>query len=307
MLKNTVEKLFYESQSKGTGLLAAGFMDLATGETAFINENAPVPMASVYKVFVLAELFRLQKEGKLSLQDKHILQESEKSIGSGTLESAAVGTEFSLMDYVMLMMSISDNTATDYLVGLAGLENVRDHILIPLGLDATKCYFNCIDLLTRYYGVTVEEYREQCKQDTWFDAHMNPFFRCEEKENNQTSPKDMVRFFELLYKGQVVDGESDREMLGIMAQCQTNSRIPAKLPADVTVAHKTGSIDHLANDAGIVYTDKGDYILALFYNGNVGSREEYEASEFSAHGTNLLSELSYDIYQAYCNHKEDSK
>ena len=303
MLQSAVEKLFYEAQSKGTGLLAAGFMDLTTGKTAFVNENAPVPMASVYKVFVLAELFRMQKEGKLSLDDKHILQESEKSIGSGTLESAAAGTEFSLMDYVMLMMSISDNTATDYLVSVAGLENVHSNILTPLGLNATKCYFNCIDLLTRYYGVSVEEYREKCNSNTWFDAHMNSFFRCEEEKNNQTTPRDMVRFFELLYKGQVVDSASDREMLRIMAKCQTNSRIPAKLPADVTVSHKTGSIDHLANDAGIVYTDKGAYILALFYNGNVGSREEYDATSFSEYGTELLSELSYEIFKTYIHHK----
>ena len=284
-------------------MLAAGFMDLSTGKTAFINENTPVPMASVYKVFVLAELFRMQKEGKLSLADKHILQESEKSIGSGTLESAAAGTEFSLMDYVMLMMSISDNTATDYLVSVAGLENVRNNILAPLGLSATKCCFNCIDLLTQYYGVSVEEYRDKCNSDTWFDAHMNSYFRCDEEKNNQTTPMDMVRFFELLYKGQVVDSVSDREMLRIMAKCQTNSRIPAKLPEGITVAHKTGSIDHLANDAGIVYTDKGDYILALFYNGNVASREEYDTTDFSEQGTKLLSELSYEIYKTYIHHK----
>lgn len=298
-MTNAIEKLFQEAQSKATGLLAAGFMDLATGKTVYLHGDVPVPTASVYKIFILARLFQMQKEGSLCLSSKHVLTEDEISIGSGILDKSKVGTEYSLMDYVMLMMSVSDNTATDYLASLTGFDSIRQYVIEALGLTSTKCELNCMDLLTRCYGVSAEEYLQKCDSDTWFDAHMGSYFRCEEAVNNQTTAKDIVRFFSLLYNGQLVDPDSDRQMLDIMAQCQTNSRIPAKLPDGVTVAHKTGSIDHLANDAGIVMTQKGDYVLALFYNGNVGTRAEYDRTSFSEFGTQILSDLSYQVYQTY--------
>ena len=68
------------------------------------------------------------------------------------------------------------------------------------------------------------------------------------------------------------------------------------------VAHKTGSIDHLANDCGIVCTDCGDYVLTLFYNGNLASEEEYEGSEWTAVGDRVLSGLSAQVYRIFTDH-----
>jgi beta-lactamase class A len=113
----------------------------------------------------------------------------------------------------------------------------------------------------------------------------------------------MIKLLSLMNQGQVVDPDSDQQMLDIMAQCKTNTWIPALLPDGVRVEHKTGSIDHLANDVGIVRTHKGDYILALFYNGNIGSREEYISTSFKEAGDKILSELSRDIYNAFITNK----
>ena len=172
-----LENLFSETAKKGTGLLGIGFKDLQTGEELYYNGDKAFPLASVYKIFVLCELFRQQKEGTFSFAERHTLLEAEKGIGSGILELIGEGAEFSLMDYAMLMMSISDNTATDYLYRRAGAHNVEQHIIVPLELKSTKFNADCGTLLTSYYGVTVEEYRKVMDSGGRFHARNGSYFR----------------------------------------------------------------------------------------------------------------------------------
>ena len=297
-----IRKVLDNAALQGTGLLGVGFRDLTTGEEIYLNGDAVFPTASVFKVFVLCELFRREQEGTFSFSDCHTLQEHEKSIGSGVLESAEAGTVFSMLDYTMLMMTISDNTASDYLFGVAGPENIRKHIIEPLGLTSTKIDLNCAQLLTNYYDVTLEEYRRVIKEGRWYRRN-TPHFLCQVGKNDQTSPRDMVKLLSRMYRGEVIGPDSDRRMVDIMLQCKTNARIPANLPEGVRVAHKTGSIDHLTNDCGIVFTDSGDYVLTLFYNGNLASKEEYEGTDWDDVGNRILSQLSADIYTAYTEGK----
>ena len=298
-----IRKILDAASARGTGLLGVGFCDLSTGEEVYLNGEAVFPTASVFKIFVLCELFRREQEGTFSFEDRHILLESEKSIGSGVLESAEAGTEFSMMDYAMLMMSISDNTASDYLFSVAGPENIRKYVIEPLELTNTKIDLNCAQLLTNYYDVTIEEYRKILKENGRWYRRNSPYFLCELEKTNQTTPREMVKLLRRMYEGKLMGGDSDRRMLDIMRQCKTNARIPAKLPEGVAVAHKTGSIDHLANDCGVIFTGSGDYVLTLFYNGNRASVEEYEGTEWSTVGNSILSQLSAEIYEAYMQSK----
>ena len=299
MIREKLQQIAEAAEKTVSGPLGIGFKDLKTGEEFFFNGDFVFPTASVFKIFVLAEILLKQKKGLLSLHDRHTLRDSEKSIGSGILEMIEDGADLSLHDYVMLMMSISDNTATDYLMKLADPEDIRRDLLLPHGLEHTRCNMDCRGLLTAYYGITVEEYREIVRKDERFHMRNGSYFRCTEEKNDQSSPKDLTKTMSLLYAGRFVDAENDAAILDIMAKCHTNARIPAKLPASVKVAHKTGSIDHLANDTGIVYTAKGDYVLSLFYNGNLASEEEYEGTAWGTKGTALLAQLSRDIYDAY--------
>ena len=65
------------------------------------------------------------------------------------------------------------------------------------------------------------------------------------------------------------------------------------------VAHKTGSMDRVANDVGIVYTPKGDYILAMFYNGNTATQEEYDSNKDLHISEEVLAQLCGEIYSIY--------
>ena len=299
-----IRNVMEQAAGQVSGLLGVGFKDLTTGEEIYLNGDTAFPTASVFKIFVLCELFRREQEGTFSFDEQHTLLNCEKSIGSGILEQAAEGTVYSMMDYAMLMMSISDNTASDYLFGVAGRENIRKNIIEPLNLCNTKIDLNCAQLLTNNYDVSIEEYRRIVDiEGGRFHRRNAPLFLCQTEMNNQSSPRDMVKLLSLMYEGKLLGADSDRRMIDIMLQCKTNARIPAKLPEGTPVAHKTGSIDHLTNDCGIVYTANGDYVLTLFYNGNLASEKEYEGPNWGDVGNSILSQLSADIYNAYIQSK----
>ena len=109
----------------------------------------------------------------------------------------------------------------------------------------------------------------------------------------------MAKVLKMAYDKALFSPWVSEQMIDIMKRCHTNSRIPKELPRDVEVAHKTGTMDKVANDCGIVYTEKGDYMLCLFYNGNTATQEEYDANIKGRFSDGLLAEISKEIYAAY--------
>lgn len=79
----------------------------------------------------------------------------------------------------------------------------------------------------------------------------------------KVSAYDIGIFFEKLYKQKLVSPSSDREMVELLKEQKLNNKLPAKLPDDVVIAHKTGEIGLFTHDAGIVYTPKGDYLIVI--------------------------------------------
>jgi beta-lactamase class A len=74
---------------------------------------------------------------------------------------------------------------------------------------------------------------------------------------------DILKFYELLYNGELIDKSYSKAMLDLLLRQQLNDRIPKYLPNTVPVAHKTGEIEGFKHDAGIVYTKNGDYIIVI--------------------------------------------
>lgn len=297
-----LKTLFENAAKTVTGPLCIGFKDLNSGEEVYSNGDRVFPTASVYKTFVLCELFRRQKEGTFSFADKHTLLESDKSIGSGILEIIGEGAVLSMMDYAVLMIAVSDNTAADLLYQLTGPKAIHQNIIEPLGMTNTLCNAEGRTLLNAYYGLTVEEYRRKDASGERFYAHNGSYFRCEEPVNKQTTTRDMVKLLNAVYEGTFTDPQTDSQILDVLFKCQSSQLIPAKLPSAVRIAHKSGSIDHLANDCGIVYTASGNYVLAMSYNGNLASEEEYANTSGIAKGREVLGQLSADIYRIFTDH-----
>ena len=138
-----------------------------------------------------------------------------------------------MMDYAVLMMAISDNTAADYLYQLVGPKAIHEHIFQPLGMANSLCNTEGRSLLNAYYGVTVEEYRRKDAAGERFHARNGSYFRCEEPKNKQTTPRDMIKLLRALYGGTFTDPETDQRILDVMHKCQSKLLMPAKLPAGV--------------------------------------------------------------------------
>ncbi len=309
MKNETIQCIFEEASAKMTGRLGAFFQNLATGETAGVRIDESFPSASVYKIFTLAELLLQARQGRFSLDDRHPLDTSFKSEGSGLLSLLDDGLNPTLRDYAKLMMTISDNTAADFLFNLVGREAIARDVLRPLGLSRTKCDLSCRDLIAVSYnlppGLPYGAFEARYAALGRPSLRNAPAYVGGLTENDETSPGDVSRILERFYRGTWVDAEASREALDIMKRCQTNSRIPKLLPPDCHAAHKTGSMLRVANDAGIVYTPSGDFILALFYNGNVASEEEYAANASGRLGDELLAGLARDVCNAFLEGRGD--
>lgn len=279
-------------QAKVTGTLGVAFTDLKTGQGFTINGQKELPTASTFKVYLLAEFLRQCEEGKFALTDRHELKAQFVSPGSGILDELQPGLNLTLLDYARLMMMLSDNTATDYLYHLVGRDSIRKNVIDAFGLDKTKCDYPCKQLIAAYFDPAKKTGEGRC----WLNTED---YLCTAPLNDSTSPENMEKVLHMVYDNTLFSPWVSQQMVDIMKRCHTNSRIPKHLPRGVEVAHKTGTMDKVANDCGIVYTEKGDYILCLFYNGNVATAEEYDRNVKGSLSDSLLADISRDIYAEY--------
>ena len=290
-----IKNILKEQAATVTGQLGVYFLDLKTGASCAHNPDVIFPTASTFKVFLLAELFRQANEGKFSLSDRYILQEEDKAYGSGMLRLFDTGAALTLRDLAMLMMKISDNTATDILFRLVTRDSVKENTLDPLGFTQTKCDLDCAHLLAVCYqrevGAPPAKVRPNLRNAAAYIGNL--------AENDETSPRNIADMLQLIYAGKWVDADTCKQMLSIMKLCDGDNRITKYLPAGTVVAHKTGSMDRVANDVGIVYTPKGDYILAMFYNGNTAAQEEYDSNKDRHISDEVLARISGEIYAEY--------
>ena len=218
------------------GASAIAIKDLATGYEAGYNAGASMPAASTIKVPVMVEVFHKLQGGAFDLNTHVTLEARDKDYGSGELCDAPVGSSYPVSELLEKMIDISDNTATNMLIRLVGRTNINDE-MADLGLDRTRL---TADVRTEGWAI-----RTQLR----------------------SSPSDMVRLLTMMAKRQLVDEWSSNEMISILEADQFNTLIPAGLPDDVTVAHKTGSLFDTLNDVGIVYAESAPYVIAVMTTG----------------------------------------
>lgn len=110
-------------------------------------------------------------------------------------------------------------------------------------------------------------------------------------ENTPSStPEDIGLFFDRLYNGAIVSPTYSLKMIDILKRQKINDRLPKYLPSEVTIAHKTGELDQYKNDAGIIFTNKGDYIIVVMSK----TKDPYIAAEKIA----KYSEAVYNYFSS---------
>ena len=270
-----------------------------------INAGEYFPMASVFKIPILVEAaFRLA-EGQIRPDDRWALRNDDKNFPSGTLVFYDEGLTPTIKDLLLMMIIISDNTATDILLNRFGktavVERMRslglDHIHIPM---TVKELFAEIMPDTNPNKPIQELYRRM--RETNFEDRMEKAKKlvAPGPENNVTTPADMTNLLQLIYEGKVPDRKWSDFALDVLFHQQLNDRIPRFLPQGTLVAHKTGTIGPVRNDAGIIYVnDDSHVILSMFMmwqppkEGGLAMRQRVFEVE------NAMGEIALLAYKAF--------
>ena len=249
-------------------------INLDNGDTVTYNPDKMFPTASVVKIYVLGKLYQDIKAGKLSMDDKVILRNSDKVPGSGILLFMHDGLDLTLGDLSWLMINMSDNVAANLIVDkVGGVGQVTDFIQ-QFGLSKTKMLAKIFD--KQVYGDSAER---------------------KVYGIGVTTPRETAAYLSKLYEGQVVDSQNSRAMVDLMKYQFYNTSIPRFLPTyrdTIMVAHKTGALDETRNDCAIIYTPRVNYILCFFTNNNEDQRWITDNS-----GELLIAKISKLIYMDF--------
>lgn len=215
------------------GVLGVAVKDLTTGQTFLVNEDVVFPQASSIKIPILIELYRQAQAGQIHLLDRVELRRSQMTGGSGVLQWFGDGTSLlALRDLAVLMIVLSDNTATNLLIERVGMENVNA-MLRTQGFAHTRL------------------------QRIMMDAEAGRASR-----ENVSTPREMARLLEQLHRGQLLDAAHTAQVVEILSYPK-NSPLRAGVPGEVRVASKPGGIPGVRCDSGIVLLEGRPYVISV--------------------------------------------
>ncbi len=276
----TVEERIRAFAADFGGRVGVAAKNVATGEEIRVNADSLFPTASVIKLPVLVELFYLLHQ-KPELGDKPVqLIDSVKKPGSGILQYLHGGQSLKLIDVATLMIILSDNTATNYVIDQFGtqhdekLEAVSSRMR-ELGLAHTK-------LLNKVYSFATKKKTEEARR---FGLGVS-------------CPDDMVKLLEKIARRELLDSSTSDSIIAIMRNQQDITQAARLLPfsEDTTlwIADKTGSVDAVKNDVGVVGNAKGRYVYAIFCDQSKDPGEQVDNRATLA--VARLSRLIYDHF-----------
>ena len=242
--------------------------DLTTGITHEHNADQRFPTASVCKVPVMIELFRQVGNGTLSLNDRRRLQGDISTHGSGTLQLMEDEPELTLRDYCRLMIGISDNMATDLLLGVVGLESVNA-TLDAMGFPNTRTSVTLGRYHYRMFGMDnvlcnrANDVVQQKRAETHGTDFDSVSFQ-DSLENNVATPRDMGNILKQLHAGQIVSPQASATMIEMLKLCNDRRMIARDLNRDIPIGHKIGSSGRIKGDVGLIFLPTGPLVVSAF-------------------------------------------
>jgi beta-lactamase class A len=253
------------------------------------HADRPFALASVVKLPLMLEVLRRAAADEIDLAERVVLTEAERVPGSGVLHLLDPGLAPTLRDLLRLAMVVSDNAATDRLFARVPPGEL-ERAMHGLGYGSLRVPHTITEMLRSCAaaapGAAYQEMRARFRDPTW-ERPVDPDGASSER-GDRASPRDVARMLVDLHEGRVLGGPWRALALEILEDCQTNGRIPARLPEGTRVGHKTGTLRARTNDAGIVHTPSGPWVLVLFQE---GERDERRASE-------ALAEVARAVYDA---------
>jgi len=228
--------------------------DLKTGETCLVNHLQIVPSASIIKLFIMGATLEMVKAGKLSLKGRIILTKEEK-VSYSILTLLDDKNSYTINDLILLMIIQSDNTATNKLISILG--------------------FDCINKFIK---------------DNNFESTILQRKMMDHKgKENLCNLKDVTLFLDLIYNRKLIDEKYSKLMVSILTEQLDHSMMRLNLPENTIIANKTGDLELINHDVGIVFTEKKDYIFAMLTWDTVN--DYYAKSIISC-----ISKITYDYF-----------
>jgi beta-lactamase class A len=272
------------------GIVGVAATQLATGRHIGYREDELFPTASVIKLPLLVTLYEDAIAGRIDLSERVTYREATKVAGSGVLQFLDDGLNPTLRDLSVLMMSVSDNTATDLLFDRVGKARI-EATMGRLGLASIRVPFDIREMLMELVDMDhtepggYDELRRLLRLSAGSGGRsMIP------EQADRTTPADMCRLLELIESRAILDPDACTAIIELLKRIQSATRIPGLLPKGTVVAHKTGSYRRLRNDAGIVYAPNGPYAVAIFAR---------ELARDNVDDDGALARISLAIYEEF--------
>lgn len=207
--------------------------DLKTNVMVSHNIDKIFPSASLVKIPLMICLLQAEKEGHLNLYQKIVLKKCHKASGAGILKYQRPQQMFTIDSLIELMITRSDNTATNMLTDLLGF-NYINSTFQKIGLKVTNFSRKILDFKAIRKGI-----------------------------ENYTTPREISWLLEMIYRKKIVSKYACEYMLSVLKKQYIADRIPRYLPRYLEIAHKTGLMNKVCHDAGIIFSDKGDILICV--------------------------------------------
>lgn len=225
-----------------------------------INAHHHFPAASLIKLAILWAYLQHRQAGQISPDEAVIIDDTLKVGGTGRLQTLPPGTTRTLDDLARLMITGSDNTATNLLIDRLGLAAINQAIA-PLGLPATHLRRKMMDWSQIAAGI-----------------------------DNTTSPADVARLLHGLWQSPLLAPARRAQAISFLKAQQLHNKLPALLPAGVSLAHKTGELPGAEHDAGLLFLAHRTVLVVVL-------TKELQENEAGVAFVRQIGRLVYDHYQ----------
>jgi beta-lactamase class A len=234
-----LEATIHQADRELDGVLGLAIEDLISGQKLFQREDEVFPQASAIKIAVLAELYHQNQQasqgtpGKIKLSDLYTVQAGDLVADSDIMGGLTPSvTKITNRDLATMMIAVSDNSATNVLIDRLGMDNVNA-LMDSLGLPHTRLRRKMMDLKAAGEG-----------------------------RENISTPREMLQLLEQIYQGKVLNKEMTEDFVRVLCT-HKESWISRDLPEGLRVADKTGSLEGVRNDCGIVFAPNRPYVLCV--------------------------------------------
>jgi len=263
-----------EKVSQGlAGRIGVAAQEIGSGVSVTVNGDEAFVMASTYKVAIATTLLERVDKGQLKLTDLIDISPDMMVAGDNAIAETFIhpGLKLSVENLLEVMITASDNTATDTCLKLAGGPEAVTKTMRSIGITKLRVDRYTSEILRDFYGLPDKAYLSviaevAAKDPTILSRIPDRNMEFEKDPRDHSTPKAMLELLLAIDSGKVLSEKSREILLATMSRTHTGrGRLKGLLPKGTPVAHKTGTIGGVANDVGYVRLPDGRrFAIAVF-------------------------------------------